>query len=95
MDKNAFLLYNEVVYHLHTCEDLEDLKRSLLAQVKLIIPCAYISLIEVAIDPDTRAIRHQNPLCLPESFREVWRRPGSAGTTRTRPSGSATPPSPW
>lgn len=71
MDKNAFLLYNEVVYHLHTCEDLEDLKRSLLAQVKLIIPCAYISLIEVAIDPDTRAIRHQNPLCLPESFREV------------------------
>ena len=35
MDKNFFLLYNEIVYHIHTCEDMDDLKRSILAQVKL------------------------------------------------------------
>lgn len=75
MDKNFFLLYNEIVYHIHTCEDMDDLKRSILAQVKLLIPCAYASLMEVEIDPNTREIRHRNPLCLPESFRkleELW-----------------------
>ena len=25
MDKNFFLLYNEIVYHIHTCEDIDDL----------------------------------------------------------------------
>ena len=29
MDKNFFLLYNEIVYHIHTCEDMDDLKRSI------------------------------------------------------------------
>ena len=75
MDKNFFLLYNEIVYHIHTCEDMDDLKRSILAQVKLLIPCAYASLMEVEIAPNTREILHRNPLCLPESFRkleELW-----------------------
>ena len=75
MDKNFFLLYNEIVYHIHTCEDMDDLKRSSLAQVKLLIPCAYASLMEVEIAPNTREILHRNPLCLPESFRkleELW-----------------------
>ena len=49
MDKNFFLLYNEIVYHIHTCEDMDDLKRSILAQVKLLIPCAYASLMEVDV----------------------------------------------
>lgn len=56
MDKNFFLLYNEIVYHIHTCEDMDDLKRSILAQVKLLIPCAYASLMEVEIAPNTREI---------------------------------------
>ena len=54
---------------------MDDLKRSILAQVKLLIPCAYASLMEVEIDPNTREILHRNPLCLPESFRkleELW-----------------------
>ena len=38
MEKNDFLLYNEIIYHIHTCQDMDDLKRSILAQVKLMIP---------------------------------------------------------
>ena len=37
MEKNDFLLYNEIIYHIHTCQDMDDLKRSILAQVKLMI----------------------------------------------------------
>ena len=38
MEKNDFLLYNEIIYHIHTCKDMDDLKRSILAQVKFIVP---------------------------------------------------------
>ena len=61
MEKNDFLLYNEIIYHIHTCQDMDDLKRSILAQIKLIIPYAYASLIVVEIDPQTREIRHSDP----------------------------------
>ena len=75
MEKNDFLLYNEIIYHIHTCQDMDDLKRSILAQVKLMIPYTYASLIVVEIDPETREIRHSDPLCLPDSFtalEEAW-----------------------
>ena len=51
METNDFLLYNEIIYHIHTCQDMDDLKRSILAQVKLMIPYTYASLIVVEIDP--------------------------------------------
>lgn len=75
MEKNDFLLYNEIIYHIHTCQDMDDLKRSILAQVKLMIPYTYASLIVVEIDPETREIRHSDPFCLPDSFtalEEAW-----------------------
>lgn len=75
MEKNDFLLYNEIIYHIHTCQDMDDLKRSILSQVKLIIPYTYASLIVVDIDPDTREIHHKDPFCLPDSFtslEEAW-----------------------
>ena len=93
MEKNDFLLYNEIIYHIHTCQDMDDLKRSILAQVKLMIPYTYASLIVVEIDPETREIRHSDPFCLPDSFTAL-EGPGSTGITRTRAFGSATPPSP-
>ena len=71
MERNEFLLFNEIIYHIHTCTDLDDLKRSVLAQIKLLIPFSYASLISVRIEPETRAIIHSDPFCLPESFRPV------------------------
>ncbi|MDD5864239.1 MAG: LuxR C-terminal-related transcriptional regulator [Firmicutes bacterium] len=68
MEKNDFLLCNEVIYHIHTCGDLDELKRTILAQVKLLIPYTYASIIAVEIDPETKAIHHSDPFCLPDSF---------------------------
>ncbi len=75
MEKNDFLLYNEIIYHIHTCKDMDDLKRSILAQIKFLVPYTYASLMEVEIDPETRTIYHRDPFCLPESFaalEEAW-----------------------
>lgn len=68
MEKNDFLLFNEIIYHIHTCENLGELKRTLLAQIKLLIPYTYSSLLVVSIDPETKAIQHKKPFCLPSSF---------------------------
>ncbi len=75
MEKNDFLLYNEIIYHIHTSKDMDDLKRSILAQVKHIIPYTYGSFITVDIDPETQTIHHRDPFCLPDSFtplEEAW-----------------------
>ena len=75
MEKNDFLLYNEIIYHLHTCHSLDDLNRTILAQIKFLIPYSYASLIVVNIDPETREIHHSAPFCLPESLtalEEEW-----------------------
>lgn len=45
MEKNDFLLYNEIIYRIHACRTLEEFRPTLLAQVKLIIPYTYASLI--------------------------------------------------
>ena len=76
METNDFLLYNEIIYHIHTCQDMDDLKRSILAQVKLMIPYTYASLIVVEIDPETREIRHSDQLHRPGGGLD---RPGSPG----------------
>lgn len=68
MEKNDFLLYNEVVYRLHACRSLEELKPALLAQVKLIIPYTYASVIDIRVDPETGEMLHQDPFCKPSQF---------------------------
>lgn len=75
MEKNDFLLYSEIIYHIHTSKDMDDLKRSILVQLKHIIPYTYGSFITVDIDPKTQTIHHRNPFCLPDSFtplEEAW-----------------------
>lgn len=75
MEKNDFLLYNEIIYHIHTCEDMDELKRAILAQIKFLVPYTYASLMQVDIDPETQTIHHRDPFCLPDSFtalEEAW-----------------------
>ncbi len=71
MEKNEFLLLNEIIYHIHTAETLEELRLDTLSQIKFIIPYTYASLITVHIDPATKNIEHSDPVCMPESFYEV------------------------
>ena len=47
METNDFLLYNEVLYRLHACRTMEELKPTLLGQLKLMIPYTYASFLSV------------------------------------------------
>ncbi|MBQ2925427.1 MAG: hypothetical protein IJE03_01190 [Ruminiclostridium sp.] len=71
MEKNDFLLYNEVIYRIHACRTMEELKPALLAQVKLLIPYTYASIIDIRVDPETQEMVHQDPYCKPSQFAEA------------------------
>lgn len=74
MEKNDFLLYNEVVYRLHACQTMEEFKNTLLAQLKLVLPYAYGSFITIEIDPETQELIHRDPFCRPKEFEEGERK---------------------
>lgn len=71
MEKNDFLLYNEVVYRIHACQTMEELKPALLAQIKLLVPYTYASLIPIAEDPESQEAVHGEPFCKPRQFESV------------------------
>ena len=50
METNDFLLYNEVLYRLHACRTMEELKPTLLGQLKLMIPYTYASFLSIQVD---------------------------------------------
>ena len=93
MEKNDFLLYNEIIYRLHACQTMEEFKPTLLAQLKLMLPYTYGSFITIQTDPETRELIHRDPYCRPREFEE-GERGGWGASTRATPFGSATPPSP-
>ena len=68
MEKNDFLLYNEVIYRLHACRTMEELKPALLSQIKLLIPYTYASVIDIRIHPETGEMFHQDLYCTPSQF---------------------------
>lgn len=75
MEKNEFLLFNEIIYRLNTAVDLDDLRRALLVQIRMLIPFAAASVITIELDPVTHLLTHRDPLCLPERFtamEEEW-----------------------
>lgn len=71
MEKNDFLLYNEVVYRIHACRNPEELKSTVLSQINLLIPYSYASFISVEEDPKTHELIHTNPVCKPAQFEAV------------------------
>lgn len=70
MEKNDFLLYNEIIYRLHACQTMEEFKPTLLAQLKLMLPYTYGSFITIQTDPETRELIHRDPYCRPREFEE-------------------------
>ena len=73
MEKNDFLLYNEVIYRIHACQTMEELKPALLGQIKLLIPYTYASLIPITKDPESQEMVHGEPFCKPSQFAEAER----------------------
>lgn len=71
MDKNQFYLYNEILYKLLSCTSLDMLKRTILRELRMLIPYRYGSIITVCQDPETGKITHCDPVCIPAEFTEL------------------------
>lgn len=75
MEKNSFLIYNDIVCSLYACRTKEDLKANFLIPLSLLIPSSYSSLLFSAFPKEnSRNIQEPSslyempPLCVPDSF---------------------------
>lgn len=73
MEKNDFLLYNEVLYRLHDCQTGQEFAHALLTQLRLLLPFSYASFVPITVQPDTGELLHGAPLCQPPSFAQAER----------------------
>lgn len=69
MEKNNFLIYNDIVYNLYRCETFEQLKSEFLPRLKLLVPYTYASVI--LSDPEKKGAMISTPVCVPDYFIEV------------------------
>ena len=71
MEKNTFLMINDMIYDLYSCTSLNEIKAKFLLRLKMVIPYSYASILlhETTEDPDT--IRLTTPICIPEAFTEA------------------------
>ena len=71
MEKNTFLMINDIIYDLYSCTSLNEIKAKFLHRLKMVIPYSYASILlhENTEDPDT--IRLTSPICIPEAFIEA------------------------
>lgn len=72
MTKNTFMLFNNVVCELYRCQTYEDLGRTFLPVLKLLIPYRYASIMRKDPSPDTQ-LSLTDPLCVPPEFIEAER----------------------
>lgn len=70
MEKNAFLIYNDIIYTLYTCTSPDDLKQNFFSHLKLLIPFSYGSIL-FAQTSDDNAIELIHPICYPDYFAEA------------------------
>ncbi|MGN1142602.1 MAG: helix-turn-helix transcriptional regulator [Oliverpabstia sp.] len=70
MDKNNFLIINDIIYELYDCKSMEELQKNFLRRLKLLIPYSYASIL-LTDKQDTEKIRLTSPICYPESFVEA------------------------
>ncbi|MCD8397489.1 MAG: LuxR C-terminal-related transcriptional regulator [Lachnospiraceae bacterium] len=69
MEKNEFLLINDLVYQLHTAPSLTQVETIFLNRLKSIIPYSYASIFTTC-EKDGRILL-KNPVCIPSSFAKV------------------------
>ena len=55
MEKNTFLMINDMIYDLYSCTSLNEIKAKFLLRLKMVIPYSYASILlhETTEDPDT------------------------------------------
>ena len=73
MDKNTFMIYNDVLYNLYSCTSLTDLRDSFLKRLKLLVPFSYASLLLTDSPDKTVTLSNTRILCCPDYFAEAER----------------------
>ena len=70
MEKNTFLMINDMIYDLYSCTSLNEIKAKYLLRLKMVIPYSYASILlhETTEDPDT--LRLTTPISNPATFTE-------------------------
>lgn len=70
MEKNKFLMINDLIYDIHLWKSISDIDASFFQRLKMIVPFEYASLFLY----DEKADNHFSlgaPICFPESFKEA------------------------
>lgn len=70
MDKNQFLVINDLVYDMYNWNSLEDIKENFFQRLKLIVPFSYASIL-LKKNPDSEDVELCNPICYPDYFTEA------------------------
>ena len=71
LDKNEFLIYNEVIYSLYKCHELDALKYLFFSKLKMLIPFSYASILLYHIDEKTSTVSFDTPICFPDYFTDA------------------------
>lgn len=71
MEKNEFLLYNDILYQLNRCQTMEDLKKVFFPQLRLLIPFTHGSYIAISRGSEDGELIHTLRFWQPDSFREI------------------------
>ena len=66
MEVNDVMNLNNMIYRIYEAEDAESLKRNVLSDVRLLIPCSYASI--MMANPDENGPVLIDPVCDPEEF---------------------------
>lgn len=80
MDKNSFLLYNDLVQHLYACRDMQGLLSDFLTPLRMLIPYSYASILlakrhrDPSVAADAADLYEPDPYCIPEDFCDAERK---------------------
>lgn len=70
MEKNHFLVINDLIYEMYNWNSLENIKKNFFQRLKIIVPFSYASiLLKENADPDDVTLC--NPICYPDYFTEA------------------------
>lgn len=69
METNAIMNLNNIIYQIYDASDLERLKRETLRDIRMLVPCAYASILMAADEASGRLF--SDPCCVPEAFLEA------------------------
>ena len=71
MQKNNFLIFNDIIYALYSCQSINELKENFLKRLKLLIPFSYASILFTDLSSENSTTYLTNPICVPDSFSEA------------------------